>query len=171
MTTKAGGWRTERRSSSALPFSFDAHRFLERSDGAKVPRRLFERFPRRVVPRRHVELTDTTPHHLWPVDAVLNPAVCRIGTAEIYRQVGASTRSSKASRSARLDERCARGPVGAAAGRPHARRRPADRIRKTFAKTPRRGSPGRVVQVTDIPRTKSGKIVELAGAMSCTASR
>ena len=48
-------------------------------------------------------------------------------------------------------------------GRPDARRRAERRIRRQVREnTTPRHVPGRIVQVTDIPRTKSGKIVELA---------
>ena len=36
------------------------------------------------------------------------------------------------------------------------------RFASKYARTPRRDVPARIVQVQDIPRTKSGKIVELA---------
>jgi acetoacetyl-CoA synthetase len=97
-------------------------------------------------------------------DAVLNPGGVRIGTAEIYRQVE------------QLDEVV----ESLAIGQPwdndvrivlFVRLREgltlddalADRIRRQIRhNTSPRHVPARIVQVEDIPRTKSGKIVELA---------
>ena len=101
-------------------------------------------------------------------DATLNPGGVRIGTAEIYRQV---EQMPEVVESLVIGQdwppgrgrRRARRAVRAAAGRARARRGagradPAAHPRHT---TPRH-VPAKVVQVTDIPRTKSNKIVELA---------
>jgi acetoacetyl-CoA synthetase len=101
-------------------------------------------------------------------DAVLNPGGVRIGTAEIYRQVE------------QLDEVV----ESLVIGQDWPRERPTDvrvvlfvklreglkldeplveKIRKHIrANTTPRHVPAKVVQVSDIPRTKSNKIVELA---------
>ncbi len=101
-------------------------------------------------------------------DAVLNPGGVRIGTAEIYRQVE------------QLDEVVESLVIGQdwPPDRPNdvrvvlfVRLREgmtldqalADRIRQHIrTNTTPRHVPAKVVQVADIPRTKSGKIVELA---------
>jgi acetoacetyl-CoA synthetase len=98
-------------------------------------------------------------------DAVLNPGGVRIGTAEIYRQVeGGSPRCSRASSSAST------GPTTCAwcCSWCCARAATLDedlcaRIRRMIRdNTTPRHVPAKIVQVADIPRTISGKIVELA---------
>jgi len=101
-------------------------------------------------------------------DAVLNPGGVRIGTAEIYRQVE------------QLDEVV----ESLVIGQDWPPQQPTDvrvvlflRLREGLwlddalrekikqhirASTTTRHVPAKIVQVTDIPRTKSGKIVELA---------
>ncbi|MGQ0676234.1 MAG: acetoacetate--CoA ligase [Rhodospirillales bacterium] len=98
-------------------------------------------------------------------DAVLNPGGVRIGTAEIYRQV---EQLDEVLESIVIGQDWADGDVRVVL---FVRLRPGmaldeglqkkikDRIRKNT--TPRQ-VPAKIVQVTDIPRTKSGKIVELA---------
>jgi len=97
-------------------------------------------------------------------DAVLNPSGVRIGTAEIYRQaeqidevveslvIGQRWESdTRVILFVRLRDRVALDDelIG--------------RIRDTIRKNASpRHVPAKVVQVADIPRTKSGKIVELA---------
>jgi acetoacetyl-CoA synthetase len=97
-------------------------------------------------------------------DAVLNPGGVRIGTAEIYRQV---ERLPDILESLAIgqrwdgDERIVlfvRLREGA-----ELNDELRDRIRRQIrANTTPRHVPERIVQVTDIPRTRSGKIVELA---------
>jgi acetoacetyl-CoA synthetase len=97
-------------------------------------------------------------------DATLNPGGVRIGTAEIYRQVEqlpevieslAIGQPWQGDERIVLFVRLRDGLVlDAALGR-----RIADRIR---VNTTPRHVPARILQVADIPRTKSGKIVELA---------
>ncbi|HEX9772540.1 MAG TPA: hypothetical protein VGA44_03670, partial [Steroidobacteraceae bacterium] len=97
-------------------------------------------------------------------DAVLNPGGVRIGTAEIYRQV---------ERLPEIQESIAVGQDWKGDVRVvlFVRLRPgaqlddalAKRIRETIrASTTPRHVPARIVAVPDIPRTISGKIVELA---------
>ena len=134
-------------------------------DGAKYRAAYFEKFPGVWCHGDYVELT---PHGGLIIygrsDAVLNPGGVRIGTAEIYRQVE------------RLDEVMESLAIGqnwdndvrivlfvklreglsldAAL---------VERIRSEIrSHTTPRHVPARIVQVADIPRTKSGKIVELA---------
>jgi len=98
-------------------------------------------------------------------DAVLNPGGVRIGTAEIYRQV---EQLDEVVESIVIGQDWAEGDVRVVL---FVRLRPGvaldealqkkirDQIRKNT--TPRH-VPAKIVQVGDIPRTKSGKIVELA---------
>ena len=126
----------------------------------------FERFP---GVWRHGDFVELTEHGGMVIygrsDATLNPGGVRIGTAEIYRQVEQLAEVVEAWSSARTG---ADGDVRVvlfvklrdglllddALG---------DRIRRRIrANTTPRHVPAKIVQVTDIPRTKSGKIVELA---------
>jgi acetoacetyl-CoA synthetase len=97
-------------------------------------------------------------------DAVLNPGGVRIGTAEIYRQVEQLPEiieSLVIGQRWENDERVVlfvRLRDGAALT-PDLEERIRRRVRENT--TPRH-VPARIVQVTDVPRTKSGKIVELA---------
>jgi acetoacetyl-CoA synthetase len=97
-------------------------------------------------------------------DAVLNPGGVRIGTAEIYRQVEQLPDileslvigqkwdgDERIVLFVKLREGLALDDARADAIRTHIRRN-----------TTPRHVPARIVQVHDIPRTKSGKIVELA---------
>jgi acetoacetyl-CoA synthetase len=98
-------------------------------------------------------------------DAVLNPGGVRIGTAEIYRQV---EQLDEVVESIVIGQDWADGDVRVVL---FVRLRPGltldealqkkirDQIRRNT--TPRH-VPAKIVQVADIPRTKSGKIVELA---------
>ncbi len=97
-------------------------------------------------------------------DATLNPGGVRIGTAEIYRHVEALeevTESIVIGQEWDNDVRVVLFVVlqeGLELDRPLI-----DKIRRTvISKCTPRHRPAKVVQVTDIPRTKSGKIVELA---------
>ena len=97
-------------------------------------------------------------------DAVLNPGGVRIGTAEIYRQVeqlDEIVESLVIGQQWDGDERVVlfvRLREGLVLG-PDLEERIRRRIRENSSP---RHVPARIVQVTDIPRTKSGKIVELA---------
>ena len=139
--------------------------FWNDPDGAKYRAAYFERFPGVWCHGDYVELT---PHDGLVIygrsDAVLNPGGVRIGTAEIYRQVE------------RLDEIVESLAIGQEWEHDvrvvlFVRLREGlvlddelrDRIRKQIRdNTTPRHVPARIVQVDDIPRTKSGKIVELA---------
>jgi len=139
--------------------------FWNDADGAKYRAAYFERYP---GVWRHGDWCEITPHGGMVIygrsDAVLNPGGVRIGTAEIYRQVeqldevveslviGQDWKGDvrvvlfvKLRDGLVLDDRLAA------------------RIRQQVrANTTPRHVPDRILQVADIPRTKSGKIVELA---------
>jgi acetoacetyl-CoA synthetase len=143
--------------------------FWNDPEGEKYHAAYFEKFPNVWCHGDYVEWTEHDGIIIYGrSDAVLNPAGVRIGTAEIYRQVE------------RLDEIVESLVIGQDWPPEH----PTDvrivlfvrlrdgleldaplieRIKQQVrANTTNRHVPARVVQVTDIPRTKSGKIVELA---------
>ena len=97
-------------------------------------------------------------------DATLNPGGVRIGTAEIYRQVEQLpevVESLAVGQQWQNDERIVLF-VRLAPGRTidaALERRIRDQIR---ANTTARHVPAKILQIAEIPRTKSGKIVELA---------
>jgi len=143
--------------------------FWNDADGGKYRAAYFERFP---GVWRHGDFCEITAHGGLIIhgrsDATLNPGGVRIGTAEIYRQV----------------ERLPEVLESIVVGQDWPPERPADvrvvlfvrlregvvldeslqeRIRRIIRDnaTPRH-VPARIVEVADIPRTKSGKLVELA---------
>ncbi len=143
--------------------------FWNDADGSKYRAAYFERYPGIWHHGDYVELTEHDGLMIFGrSDAVLNPGGVRIGTAEIYRQVE------------RLDEVV----ESLAIGQDWPPQQPNDvrvvlfvrlrdemtldaelseRIKRQIRdNTTPRHVPAVVVQVTDIPRTKSGKIVELA---------
>jgi acetoacetyl-CoA synthetase len=143
--------------------------FWNDPDGAKYRAAYFERFPGVWCHGDWVELTQHDGMVIYGrSDATLNPGGVRIGTAEIYRQVekldevlesiviGQDWPPGDASDSrVVLFVRLREGLTLDAAL--------ADRIKKQIrANTTPRHVPAKVLQVADIPRTKSGKIVELA---------
>ena len=136
-------------------------------DGAQVPRRPTSN----VYPGvwRHGDYAELTEHDGLIIygrsDAALNPGGVRIGTAEIYRQVEQIDEVVESLVvGQRLGPRRADRAVRAASrgldadGRRFARRSSAASANTTSP----RHVPARIVQVPEIPRTKSGKIVELA---------
>ena len=139
--------------------------FWNDADGAKYRAAYFEKYPN---VWRHGDWSEITAHGGIIIygrsDAVLNPGGVRIGTAEIYRQVeqleqvveslviGQDWQGDvrvvlfvKLRDGLALDDAVVNG----------IKRRIRDNT------TPRH-VPAKIVQVSDIPRTKSGKIVELA---------
>ncbi|HZM35429.1 MAG TPA: acetoacetate--CoA ligase [Burkholderiales bacterium] len=139
--------------------------FWNDPDGAKYRAAYFEKYPN---VWRHGDWSEITPHGGMIIygrsDAVLNPGGVRIGTAEIYRQVET------------LDEIVEALVIGqdwegdvrvvlflklkeGLSLSDELISRLKKRIRENT--TPRH-VPAKVLQVLDIPRTKSGKIVELA---------
>ena len=139
--------------------------FWNDPDGAKYRAAYFEKFPN---VWRHGDWCEETEHGGLVIygrsDAVLNPGGVRIGTAEIYRQVeqldevmealviGQDWESDvrvvlfvKLKEGLQLDDALV------------------SRIKRQVREnTTPRHVPAKVLQVADIPRTKSGKIVELA---------
>jgi acetoacetyl-CoA synthetase len=139
--------------------------FWNDPDGTRYRAAYFERFPGVWCHGDYVELTEHGGVVIYGrSDAVLNPGGVRIGTAEIYRQVE------------RLDEVVESLAIGQDWDHDvrvvlfvHLREgltldEPLmERIRRQIrSNTTPRHVPARIVQVADIPRTKSGKIVELA---------
>ena len=139
--------------------------FWNDPDGRKYRAAYFERFPGVWCHGDWAELTarDGVVIH-GRSDAVLNPGGVRIGTAEIYRQVeqlGEVVESLVVAQKWQGDERVVlfvRLREDLELDDPLVQRI-RDQIRRNT--TPRH-VPARVVQVRDIPRTRSGKIVELA---------
>ncbi len=139
--------------------------FWNDPSGDKYRAAYFERYPGIWWHGDYVELTANDGLVIYGrSDAVLNPGGVRIGTAEIYRQVecldevveslavGQDWASDvRIVLFVRLREGLALDDVLA------------ERIKRQIrANTTPRHVPARIVQVSDIPRTKSGKIVELA---------
>ena len=139
--------------------------FWNDPDGRKYHAAYFEKFPGVWT---HGDWTEITPHDGVIIygrsDAVLNPGGVRIGTAEIYRQVE------------QVDEVLESIVIGqdwdndvrivlfvrlreGVSLSPELEKKIKDQIRRNT--TPRH-VPAKIVQIADIPRTKSGKIVELA---------
>jgi acetoacetyl-CoA synthetase len=151
------------------PFPSMPVRFWNDPDGAKYRAAYFEKFPGVWC---HGDWCERTEHDGMIIygrsDATLNPGGVRIGTAEIYRQVEQLPEVTEAlvigqewppdnpsdvrvvlfvklGDGHRLDDALA------------------SRIKAQIrANTTPRHVPAKIVQVGDIPRTKSGKIVELA---------
>ena len=149
----------------ASPFPSMPIKFWNDPDGRKYENAYFERFDNVWC---HGDYAEVTPHGGMRIfgrsDSVLNPGGVRIGTAEIYRQVEQMQEIEEAlaigqewqndvrvvlfvrlADDAILDEALQ------------------DRIRLLLRRncSPRH-VPARIVAVADIPRTKSGKITELA---------
>ena len=134
-------------------------------DGARYRAAYFERFPGVWF---HGDWAERTPHGGFVIhgrsDATLNPGGVRIGTAEIYRVVERVPEVIESLATAQAwggDERI----VLFVVLRPGVvlddalRARIRDRLR---AEASPRHVPAKIVQVADLPRTRSGKLVELA---------
>jgi acetoacetyl-CoA synthetase len=149
--------------------SVDAVRFWNDSDGGKYQAAYFERFPGVWCHGDWVELTEHDGLVIYGrSDATLNPGGVRIGTAEIYRQV---EQLPEIVESLVIGQDWPPGDVGDSRVVLFVRLQEGvtldadlvERIKAQIrANTTPRHVPAKVVQVTDIPRTKSGKIVELA---------
>jgi acetoacetyl-CoA synthetase len=139
--------------------------FWNDPDGAKYRAAYFDKYPN---VWRHGDWCEETEHGGFIIygrsDAVLNPGGVRIGTAEIYRQVESLDEvveslvigqewqgDVRVVLFVKLKEGLSLSPALVLAIK--------SRIRENT--TPRH-VPAKILQVTDIPRTKSGKIVELA---------
>jgi acetoacetyl-CoA synthetase len=147
------------------PFPSMPLEFWNDPDGRRYHAAYFEQYP---GVWRHGDYAAITEHDGVVIygrsDAVLNPGGVRIGTAEIYRQVeqmGEVVESLVIGQRWENDERIVlfvrllEGVVLT----PELEDRIRRRIRENASP---RHVPARIVQVTEIPRTKSGKIVELA---------
>jgi acetoacetyl-CoA synthetase len=139
--------------------------FWNDPDGRKYRNAYFERFPNVWCHGDYVELTAHDGMVIYGrSDAVLNPGGVRIGTAEIYRQVE------------KLDEVVESLVIGQDWDNDvrvvlFVRLREGLQLDDALAakikqrirsNTTPRHVPAKILQVADIPRTKSGKIVELA---------
>jgi len=147
------------------PFPSMPIHFWNDPDGAKYRAGYFERFPSIWCHGDYMELTPRGTAVIYGrSDATLNPGGVRIGTAEIYRQVE------------QLDEVVESLVIGQDWDNDvrvvlFVRLRDGLELNEGMAKkirdqirvnTTTRHVPAKIVQVGDIPRTKSGKIVELA---------
>jgi acetoacetyl-CoA synthetase len=143
--------------------------FWNDPDGSSYHHAYFERFPNVWCHGDYVELTEHGGMIIYGrSDATLNPGGVRIGTAEIYRQVEGLPEVLE---SLAIGQDWPPGEAGNVRVVLFVRLADgvtlddalAERIRQHIrTNTTPRHVPARVVQVTDIPRTKSGKIVELA---------
>src|SRR2546425_12312105 len=143
--------------------------FWNDPDGRRYRAADFERFPGIWCHGDWVELTVHDGMIIYGrSDATLNPGGVRIGTAEIYRQV---EQLEEVVESIVIGQDWPPGEVGDVRVVLFVRLRDGvsldqpliDRIKRQIrANTTPRHVPAKVVQVSDIPRTKSGKIVELA---------
>jgi acetoacetyl-CoA synthetase len=139
--------------------------FWNDPDGARYRAAYFERFPGVWHHGDYVALTEHGGMIMYGrSDATLNPGGVRIGTAEIYRQVeqiGEILESLCIGQDWQGDVRVVlfvrlrEGAVLDDTLAQHIR----DRLRRNCSP---RHVPAKIIQVTDIPRTRSNKIVELA---------
>jgi len=147
------------------PFPSMPVRFWNDPDGAKYRAAYFERFPGIWCHGDYMELTERGTSIIYGrSDATLNPGGVRIGTAEIYRQVeqlNEVVESLVIGQDWYNDVRVVlfvRLRDGMTLDDALSKR-----IREQIrGNTTPRHVPAKIVQVADIPRTKSGKIVELA---------
>jgi acetoacetyl-CoA synthetase len=139
--------------------------FWNDADGAKYRAAYFERFPGVWC---HGDFAEITPHGGIVIhgrsDATLNPGGVRIGTAEIYAQVEQLPEVQEALAIGQDWQGDVRVVLFVVMREGHAldeamERRIRERIRSGASP---RHVPAKIVAVADIPRTKSGKITELA---------
>jgi acetoacetyl-CoA synthetase len=139
--------------------------FWKDPDGSRYRAAYFERFPGVWC---HGDFAEITDHGGFVIhgrsDAVLNPGGVRIGTAEIYRQVeqlDEVLESLVVGQEWEGDTRVVLFVVLREGCTLDDSLR--DRIRRQIRRnaTPRH-VPGRILEVPELPRTRSGKIVELA---------
>jgi acetoacetyl-CoA synthetase len=139
--------------------------FWNDPDGAKYRAAYFEKYPN---VWRHGDWSEITPRGGMIIygrsDAVLNPGGVRIGTAEIYRQVETLDEIVEALVIGQDWEGDVRVVlfVKLKEGSSLSDELVARLKRRIRENTTPRHVPAKVLQVLDIPRTKSGKIVELA---------
>jgi Acyl-coenzyme A synthetases/AMP-(fatty) acid ligases len=148
-----------------MPFPSMPLGFWNDPDGRKYHAAYFEKYPGVWWHGDYVELTGHGGVIIYGrSDAVLNPGGVRIGTAEIYRQVeqlDEIVESLVVGQQWEHDERIVLF-VRLREGVPLTAELQERIKRRIRDNTTPRHVPARIVQVTDIPRTKSGKIVELA---------
>jgi acetoacetyl-CoA synthetase len=153
----------------SAPFPSMPIGFWNDSDGRKYHAAYFEKYSNVWC---HGDWSEITAHGGMIIygrsDAVLNPGGVRIGTAEIYRQV---EKLDEVAESIVISQDWPPGVIGDVRVVLFVRlkdglvldaalvKKICDTIR---ANTTQRHVPAKIVQVADIPRTKSGKIVELA---------
>jgi acetoacetyl-CoA synthetase len=149
----------------ALAFPSMPVGFWNDPQGAKYRSAYFERYPNVWC---HGDWSELTPHGGMIIygrsDAVLNPGGVRIGTAEIYRQVEQLPEVVESLAIGQQWENDVRVVLFVKLA-PGIALDDAlqDKIRRQIrSNTSPRHVPARIVAITDIPRTKSGKIVELA---------
>ena len=139
--------------------------FWNDADGAKYRGAYFERFPGVWC---HGDFAEITPHGGIVIhgrsDATLNPGGVRIGTAEIYAQVEQLPEVQEALAIGQDWQGDVRVVLFVVMRAGHVldaamEKRIRDKIRSGASP---RHVPAKIVAVTDIPRTKSGKITELA---------
>ena len=139
--------------------------FWSDPDSSKYHRAYFERFPGVWHHGDYVELTPRGGMVMFGrSDAILNPGGVRIGTAEIYNQIEQLPEIAEALVIGQEWESDVR-VVLFVRLQPDLELTPEleERIRTTIRRnTTAFHVPKRIVAVTDIPRTRSGKIVELA---------
>jgi acetoacetyl-CoA synthetase len=143
--------------------------FWNDADGAKYRAAYFERFPNVWCHGDYIEITEHDGVVIYGrSDATLNPGGVRIGTAEIYRQV---EQLDEVVESLVIGQDWPPGETGDVRVVLFVKLREGrkldaalvERIQKHIrANTTPRHVPAKILQVDDIPRTKSGKIVELA---------
>ncbi|MDH5286043.1 MAG: acetoacetate--CoA ligase [Betaproteobacteria bacterium] len=143
--------------------------FWNDPDGAKYRAAYFERFPNVWCHGDYIEVTGHGGVIIYGrSDATLNPGGVRIGTAEIYRQV---EQLDEVVESLVIGQDWPPGETGDVRVVLFVKLREGlvlddaliERIQRHIrTNTTPRHVPARVLQVDDIPRTKSGKIVELA---------
>ncbi len=151
------------------PFPCQPIGFWNDPDGAKYRAAYFEKFPGVWCHGDYVELTEHQGLVIYGrSDAVLNPGGVRIGTAEIYRQV---ERLPEVLESLVIGQDWPPGEIADVRVVLFVRLKEGltldDALQATIRQTIRdnttpRHVPAKILQVQDIPRTKSGKIVELA---------
>lgn len=147
------------------PFPSAPIGFWDDQDYKKYNKAYFEKFPNIWSQGDYAEITDSGGVIIYGrSDAVLNPGGVRIGTAEIYRQVE------------RFDEIVDSVCVGqnweddvrvvlfvVLREGVHLSEELVRKIRQTIkSETTPRHVPAKIIAVDDIPRTRSGKIAELA---------
>lgn len=139
--------------------------FWNDEDGAKYSAAYFERFPEIWC---HGDFAEITPHGGIIIhgrsDATLNPGGVRIGTAEIYAQVEQLPEIQEALAIGQDWQGDVRVVLFVVMRPGHAldaamEKRIRERIRTGASP---RHVPAKIIAVADIPRTKSGKITELA---------